>query len=90
MSMLKESTALVPIVVLPSPVIVPRPDTIEKMNTHLHDNVVDAFMTTNNPIIEHLTPKHDLNLSGTHQIILASADKLFFILYRGANTLRPR
>ena len=46
-------------------------------------------MTTNTPIVEHIAPKRDLNLSTTHQAILASADKLFFIIFRGENTLRP-
>ena len=47
-------------------------------------------MTKNAPIVEHLAPKHYLNLSGTRQSILASADKLFFISYCRASTLRPR
>ena len=84
------STALVPVVVLPSPAIIPRPDTIDEMDTHLNGNFIDESMITNIPIVEHLSPKHDLNLSGTHQSILACADKLFFISYRGANTLCPR
>ena len=83
-------TALVPVVAQPSPVILPRPDTIEEMDTRLYDNVIDVSMTTNTPIVKHFAPKHDLNLSGTHQIILASADNFFFISYRGANTLHPR
>ena len=80
---------LVSVVVLPSPVIVSRPDTFEAMDTHLHYNTIDAYMTTNTPIVEHIAPKRDLNVSPTHQAILASADKLFFIIYRGGNTLRP-
>ena len=87
---MENSSALVPVVDLPSPAIVPRPDTIEEMDTHLNGNVIDESMTTNTPIVEHLSTKHDLNLSSTHQAILACADKLFFISYRGANTLRPR
>ena len=80
---------LVSVVVLPSPVIVSRPDTFEAMDTHLHYNTIEAYMTTNTPIVEHIAPKRDLNLSPTHQAILASADKLFFIIFRGENTLRP-
>ena len=63
----ENTTALVLVVVLPSPEIFHRPDTIEEMDTYLHDNVIDASMTANTPIVEHLASTDDINLSSTHQ-----------------------
>ena len=86
----ENSTALVQVVALPSPVIVPRPNIIEEMDTNLHDNIINASILISISIVEHLAPKYEINLSDTHQAILASVDKLFFISYREENTLRPR
>ena len=85
----ENTTEFILVVVLPSLEIFLRLDTIEEMNTYLHDNVIDASMTANTPIVEHLASKDDINLSSTHQENLASADKLFFISYRGSNPLHP-
>ena len=63
----ENTTEFILVVVLPSPEIFHRPDTIEEMDTYLHDNVIDASMTANTPIVEHLASTDDINLSSTHQ-----------------------
>lgn len=85
--------SLPPAVEQPSqPVIIStgRPDTVEEMDIHLTDNTtrrveLDAIVTEIQKVSVSTTPVPEL-----HQQIIDSGDKVFFVSYSGANTLRPR
>jgi hypothetical protein len=74
--------------VLPSST--PRPDTIDEMTTALSDNnTLDAIteITAESPLSP---PTLDPTTDSFHEQVIASIDRLCFVSYKGANTLRPR
>lgn len=85
-----DSTAPIPSTVPMLSLGVQRPDTVEEIDSNLHKNYVDTSVLTSTPIFEYITAKQNVDLSESHQVIIASRDTLFFISYHGANTLRPR
>ena len=60
------------------------------MAAYMHDNGNDVLLPAGTPVVDVITPVAVVNAKKIHQQILDSQDKLFFISYRGANTIRPR
>ena len=83
--------------VVPSPGIIPQsslpvpcPDSVDEMAANLHDNSSDVSLPAGIPVVDVITPVPISDAKTIHRQILDSQDKLFFISYRGANTIRPR
>ena len=75
----------------PTPVpTVPRPDTIDEMDANICEIPLATASPTAVPSDDPLPASSPINPIAIHDAIVASKDKLFFIKYRGANTLRPR
>ena len=88
-----------PQIATPSPVIippagasspVPRPDSVDEMATNLHENNSDASLPAGTLIVDAITHVSIINAKLIYQQMLVSQDKLFFISYRGVNTIQPR
>ena len=70
----------------PSPI----PDTIDELDDRLSVNDNKSIANTSTAIATPLTIPQSPSSSVRHQAFITSKDKLCFISYRGANTLRPR
>jgi len=75
---------------LPLQVIPPKPDTIEEMDTALTDND-NIFNPSSAAVIEESNSVPNIvSPSDFHLKVTASTDKLCYVAYRGADTLRPK
>ena len=68
----------------------PRPDTVKEMEVHLQDNISDPSVSAGTPVVKPISPNPDVNISHLRNNVVGSKDKLCFISFRGAHTLRPR
>lgn len=90
MQQINDERALVPHDDNNERVATPRLDTIDEMEANLHDNSSDPSVSMSTPIITPITPKQDVDVIPFKKEVVVSKDKLCFISYQGANTLRSR
>ena len=72
------------------PTPAPRPDTIDEMTAALSDNNDVGYVTDMTTESSILPPTVAPTADSFHKKVVDSNDRLCFVSYKGANTLRPR